>query len=528
MKLHDLLIHTARHYGARTALVHGDDRITYEALMARVLGLADYMREIGLPAGERVAILIENNLDYVAAYFAVSAADLVIVPLDTSQRPDKLREILEDCGASVLVVQARFARHLPKIVTENSPVKLVITDRPLDNLPLPVRTASLEDILSQDPVSNGDVDKSESADPGAFLAMLQEHAAAASKELAAIFYTSGSTGAPKGVMLSHRNLISNTVGTVDYLRLMAEDSVIQILPFYYIYGNSLLLTHAAIGGTVVIDNRFTYPDAVLDTMEREAVTGFSGVPSNFMILLDKTSFGRREFPALRYFTQAGGAMAPEVIRRLMEAFPTKEIYIMYGQTEASPRVTWLPPERLKEKLGSIGIPVPGVEVRIVDGRGEPAAPGVEGEIVVGGDGVMMGYWNQPAEQAEVLRGGRLYTGDLARVDEDGFFFIVGRRKEIIKAGGNRVSAKEVEEAILELPDVTEAAVFGVPDPVMGEAIKAVVVTKAGSAMDRDAIRLHCHARLAVHKVPQFIEFLAELPKYQSGKINKPALKAAHR
>ena len=524
MRLHELLTETANVYGDRPAVTHGDRSISYERLRAHSGRLAAFLREQELPSGGRVGVLVENTIEYVISFFAVLEAGLVMVPLDTSLQPDKLRFILEDSGAAALITQTRYARHLPAITAAPSLLKLVVTDKALFNLPLEVKTASLADILDDiddNPKSPG------SSEPGAdaaFFARLMERAAGAPHELAAIFYTSGSTGSPKGVMLSHRNLISNTVGTIEYLRLNADESVLVILPFYYIYGNSLLLTHVAVGGRVVIDNRFTYPEVVIDTMERERVTGFSGVPSNFMILLDNSTFARRELPHLRYFTQAGGAMAPEVIRRLTAVFPQKETYIMYGQTEASPRVTWLPPERLDEKLGSIGVAVPGVIVRVVDAVGNDVPPGVEGEIVVGGDSVMMGYWNQPDEQAEVLRDGWLYTGDLARIDDDGFLFIVGRKKEIIKSGGNRVSAKEVEETVLEISGVSEVAVYGVPDPILGEAIRAVVVLRADVRIDEKAIRDFCKGRLAVHKVPKTVQFMDSLPKYQSGKVNKQALR----
>ncbi len=523
MKLHDLLIETAGRYGHRPAVVHGDRRISYARLHDHVCRLATRLQALGLNPGDRVGLLAENSIEYAVGYFAVSMAGLVLVPLDTSFRPPQLRHIIADSGAKVLITQTRFARHMAAVTADPTPLQLVIFDNPTVGLTLPIPSEAMIEMLGLADDAPGDpcgVDPAARDDLALWWGKLPE----AERELAAIFYTSGSTGKPKGVMLSHRNLIANTVGTVEYLRLNCHESVIVILPFYYIYGNSLLLTHVAVGGRVVIDNRFTYPETVLDTMERERVTGFSGVPSNFMILLGNTTFAKRNLSDLRYFTQAGGAMAPEVIRRLVEAFPSKEIFIMYGQTEASPRVTWLPPEKLGAKLGSVGIPVPGVLVRVVDAEGREVGPDQEGEIIVGGDSVMMGYWQQKAEEEDVLHDGWLYTGDLARVDRDGFIFIVGRKKEIIKSGGNRVSAKEVEETILEVPQVAEVAVFGVPDPVLGEAIVAVVVPQVGALVEDRMVIDHCKARLAVHKVPKFVRFMAELPKYQSGKVIKQMLK----
>ncbi len=324
-------------------------------------------------------------------------------------------------------------------------------------------------------------------------------------------------------MLSHRNLVSNTVATVEYLGLKQTDSVLVILPFYYIYGNSLLLTHLMTGSRIVIDNRFAFPQVVLKTLSAERVTGLSGVPSNFMILLNNPGFVSAKLPALRYLTQAGGGMAPEIINRLRDAFADRDIYIMYGQTEASPRVTWLPPERLEEKLGSIGIEVPGVAVTIVGDDGQEAPVGGVGEMVVTGDNVMLGYWNHPDEEAEILREGRLFTGDLARRDEDGFFWVVSRRKEILKVGGNRVSAREVEERILELPQVLEVAVIGAADEVLGEAIRAVVALRDSQTLEAKIIRDHCRANLATHKTPKYVEFVAALPKLKTGKVDKQGL-----
>lgn len=512
MKVADLLAHAAARFPELAAAVHHDRSITFRDLYQASGRLAEHLRRLDLPAGSRIAILFENSIEYIIAYFAAFDSGLVTVPLDTSLAPESLNYILKDSGASVLIVQGKYRRNLDAILEGNKQLTALVSDKPLQPTNgTPV--ALLKDVLASELVL---------PDPGerAREPLTED----SPHELAAVFYTSGSTGKPKGVMLSHRNLVSNTMATVEYLRLQTGDSVMTILPFYYIYGNSLLLTHVACGGTVVIDNRFMYPEVVLDEMEKQRVTGFSGVPSTFMILLNNTSFTKRQFPRLRYFTQAGGGMAPEVVRRLMDAFPAKEVWIMYGQTEAAPRVTYCPPEKLLEKLGTIGIPVPGVEVKIVDDNGNELPPDQPGEIAVGGPNVMLGYWNQPDDTRDVLRNGWLITGDLARKDKDGYIFVVGRKREIIKASGHRVSAKEIEERILENQKVSEVAVFGVPDEVFGEAIKAAVVLKPGQTSDAREIQGWCQKKLAAFKVPKTVVFMEALPKYQSGKVNKLELK----
>jgi long-chain acyl-CoA synthetase len=521
MKLFDLLEISARQFPDNIAVVHGEVKVAYRELYLETCRLASYLTSLGYPKGSRVAVLFENSAEYVTSFFAVFKAGMVAVPIDTSLNPEKIRFILTDCQADILMFHSKYERLLPAIMGDTPPVKYIITDRALHHEPANVLLATFGEIKKN---YQPDIDLTlfDNPCPADYLPEfdLKKESADSPTELAAIFYTSGSTGSSKGVMLSQRNLVSNTIATVQYLKLTPRDKIMVILPFYYIYGNSLLLTHMLVGGTLVIDNRFLYPEVILDTMEKEEVTGFSGVPSNFMILMNNSTFISRKLESLRYFTQAGGAMAPEVVRKLMNAFPHKEIYIMYGQTEAAPRVSYLPPERLKEKLGSIGIPVPGVTIKIFDDDGREVAPGEDGEIAVCGDNVMLGYWNQPEEQKSVLRDGWLLTGDLGKMDSDGFFFVVGRKKEIIKAGGNRVSAKEVEECLLENSKIAEATVFGVKDDILVEAIKAVIVLKEGASCDIKEIKNFCRAKLADYKIPKYVEFAESLPKYQSGKVNK--------
>jgi acyl-CoA synthetase (AMP-forming)/AMP-acid ligase II len=515
MKVSDLLIRTAAAFEEKTAAIHLGRSITYGELYRSSAALAERLHRLELEPGSRAAILFENSIEYLIAYFAAFMADLVAVPLDTSLAPENLNYMLVDSGTGVFIVQGKYRRQLDRILSERVSLRLVVSDKPI---PLPDFLPPVEQM--------GDIIETAGRIPSlARAAASVSEAADAPHELAAVFYTSGSTGEPKGVMLSHRNLISNTMATVEYLGLNADDSVLVILPFYYIYGNSLLLTHVACGGHVVIDNRFMYPEVVLDSLEESKVTGFGGLPSTFMMALSKSTLAKRRLADLKYITQAGGAMAPEITRRLMEACPRQKLWIMYGQTEASPRVTYLPPERLTEKLGSIGIPVPGVQVKILDESGREVPAGQTGEIV-GGPNVMLGYWNQPEATAEVIRDGWLITGDLALRDADGYIYVVGRKREIIKAAGHRVSAKEIEERILENAAVAEAAVFGVPDDILGEAIHAVVVLKPGSETDEKQLQAWCQKGLAVFKVPRVIRFVDSLPKYQTGKVNKVQLREA--
>lgn len=522
MTLYDILRRGAALAPEQIAITHGDRQITYRDLMASTAGLIRSLKDRRMKSGARIGLLWENSIEYVTAFFAIAGAGYVVVPLDSSLKPDKVAYILNDCRARGLVIQGKMARNVDQIVPDNSTIELLVSDTDL----MPSR----DDItfLAIDGQPTDGNDKYDQLIEGIADAVPLDGLNHRTQpdypdDLAAIFYTSGSTGTSKGVMLSHRNLISNTVATVEYLELTGEDSIILILPFYYIYGNSLMLTHLLVGGRLVIDNRFAFPQVILKTMADQKVTGFSGVPSNFMFLLGKKGFDSENLPALRYLTQAGGALAPEVIRRVMTTFPDKKIFIMYGQTEASPRVTWLPPDRLTEKLGSIGIPVPGVTIELADEAGHACPVDTVGEITVSGDNVMLGYWNQPAEQAEVLAGGRLFTGDLARRDADGYFWVVSRKKEIIKVGGNRVSAREIEECLLEHDAVREAAVISVDDDILGEAIKAFVVADESAQAAASDLRDHCRINLAIYKVPKHIEFIDALPKHHSGKINKLAL-----
>lgn len=352
-----------------------------------------------------------------------------------------------------------------------------------------------------------------------------EAAVVRAEDLAALMFTSGSTGPPRGVMVSHANIMANTDSIVHYLGLTENDKIMTVLPFHYCFGTSLLHTHLYVGGSLVIDPRFMYPDTVLRRMQETKCTGFAGVPSHFQILLRRSSLRKSSFPHLRYVQQAGGHLAPHFIRALHEALPNTQIFVMYGQTEATARLSYVPPELLERKLGSIGKGIPGVQLRVLNKSGEEVPPGEVGEVVAEGENVARGYWRAPQESATCFRDGKLYTGDLATVDDDGFIYIVDRAKDFLKCGGTRVSCRQLEERILEFEGLVEAAVIGIPDEVLGEAVKVFVVPQGAGCTGLEESLLHyCKTCLPPRLVPREIVVLKGLPKNSGGKVLKQNLR----
>ena len=342
--------------------------------------------------------------------------------------------------------------------------------------------------------------------------------------LAEIIFTSGSTGEPKGVMITHRNIIANTDSIIEYLKLTGDDVIEIVLPFYYCYGLSLLHTHLKVGGSVVFNNNFMFLGAVINDMKKYKCTGFAGVPSHFQILLRKSkSFKSDRFPDLRYVTQAGGKLHKVFIKEFLDSQPDITFYVMYGQTEATARLTYMPPERLEEKLGSLGKAIPGVSLELVDEHGNPVLDsGVIGELVAKGDNIMKGYLGDEEGTAAALKGGWLHTGDLAYRDDDGFFFHTARRKEIIKVGGRRISPKEIEEVIVTIPGVVDCSISAIFDEILGEALKAEVVVADTNDpnMVEGPFKKLCGEKLAMEKVPQVFEFSSRMRIADTGKKTK--------
>ena len=498
MLVDDLLRGSAERHPNKVAIVHQKEQFTYSELDRLSDCLARWLVKEGVKKGDRAAIFIDNSVEYVLSFFGILKAGAVAVPVDTQVVPRELVFYLEDCSGCLVLTDGKrsaFVRESLKNVPGSPPVMVVD-----------------KSFLETDDNARGAMDSSA--------------VRCAPEDLASIIYTSGTTGKPKGVMLSHTNLIANANSIVEYLHLASDDRMMVVLPFSHSYGTSLLTTRMKVGGTLVIDNRFAYPNAILGTMDAEEITGFAGVPSHYAMLLRRSALRKYELPKLRYVTQAGGALAPSLIQEFTGILPHVKFYVMYGQTEASARLSYLDPDLLSMKLGSVGKAIPGVELDVLSKNGAKVASGEIGEIVARGENVMVGYWNSPEETASALRDGQLFTGDLARVDEDGFIYIVGRNKDMINSGGNRVSPLEVEEVVCQLAGVSECVAVGIPDELLGEAIKLLVVTDGLAAVTREYIEGFCKENLASFKVPKHIEIVTSLPKTASGKTKRAELRAA--
>lgn len=475
---------------------------SYGQLWRDAQAFAGWLKVAGFRPGERAAIVLANCPEAVAACYGTWLAGGIAVPLNAQARPRELTPWLRNCEPRVLVHE-----------TGNADLKALAEANAVPDLRVAVGegTVAAPACRWSEAIAGG---------AGFAAAPLQPDE---EREPALILYTSGTTGSPKGVTLSHLNLASNAASIIRYLELTATDSVVSVLPFYYSYGSSVLNTHLVAGGRVVIEPNMVFPHAVVETISRERASGFSGVPSTFALLLSRVDLGRHDLGSLRYLTQAGGPMPIATTRRLLAAVPQARLYVMYGQTEATARLSWLPPDMLERKMGSVGIPVPGVEIGIRTVDGEPAGADLVGEVWVHGDNVMLGYWRDEVQTAEVLRGGWLKTGDMGRVDADGYLFLEGRRTDMIKVGAHRIFPRDVEEAIAELPGIAEVAVVGIDDEMLGQVIKAFIACSSGSAVDMMTVQAHCRARLAPFKIPKHVEFVAALPKTSSGKIRRRAL-----
>jgi acyl-CoA synthetase (AMP-forming)/AMP-acid ligase II len=419
------------------------------------------------------------------AYLGILKSGNVVVPLSSETEQNNLDFIRDKCESKLTITTSQLTKKL------NFRDSIVLNENSMDEI----------------------IQSTSNLKPATF------EPETLSEQLAEIIFTSGSTGEPKGVMISHKNLIANTGSIVEYLGLTADDIILVVLPFYYCYGLSLLHTHLRAGGSIVLNNMFIMLGGVINDLKRFNCTGFAGVPTHFQILLRKSdSFKTSHFPSLKYVTQAGGKLHNAFISEFIETFPNISFNVMYGQTEATARLSWLPPEKLPEKLGSCGKAIPGVTLMLADEHGNPVKPGETGEILAFGDNIMQGYYKDPESTSHTLINGWLHTGDLATVDEDGYIFLTARKKEILKVGGRRISPKEIEEVIVSMPEVIDCTIEAVFDDILGETMRATVVVKeGGKSVTPETIKSWCALKLSVYKIPQIIELKDKITITATGK-----------
>lgn len=509
--LHDYLMQSAQRLPDKVALVCQKKRLTYRELDERSNALAHALVSRGIERGDRVIVFADNTVETVVAFWAVLKANAVVSVVNPTTKADKLAYLLNDCRARALLTEAPLVESVRQAAQRCPHLRTVVvadaTDEALvQRLPGAV---GLEQLVRNQPRHQ----------PPARLCI--------DIDLAAIVYTSGSTGDPKGVMLTHRNMLTAATSVSTYLEQAEHDVVINTLPMSFDYGLYQMIMAFRLGARLVLERSFTYPAQVLKTMVEEKVTVFPGVPTMFAILAEMRPQGY-DLSGVRVVTNTAAALELKHIEMLKQVFPQARIYSMYGLTECK-RCTFLPPEDLDRKPGSVGRAIPNTELWIVDDQGQRLGPGQVGQLVIRGATVMRGYWEKPEHTAKKLRPGPLpgemvlYTGDYCKLDEDGYLYFVSRMDDVIKSRGEKVAPREVERVLVSIDGVKEAAVIGVPDPILGQAIKAFVVPEAGADLTEKRLQAECMQRLENFMVPKFITIVNELPKTSTGKIKKTDL-----
>jgi long-chain acyl-CoA synthetase len=473
---------------------------TYAQLRRAVGCMQGKLRASGVEPGSRVALLVRNSPQYVASYYGVIAAGCVAVALNVQERANVLSRQIEHAGCSAVIADPQHPEWGALSEAIAASVPLLVT---LGLQPGPAGCDAFCAALTAETGAEAELN------------LPERHV----DEPAMMIYTSGTTSRPKGVLLSNGNLLANARAIAAYLQITRSDKVLCGLPFHFSYGSSVLNSNLISGAQLLLEDNFAFPQQTLKKMQEERVTGFPGVPSTFALLLGRCQLSDFDLSKLRYLTQAGGSMPRAQIEKLRQQLPHTQVFIMYGQTEATARLSYLAPEHLEAKLGSVGMPLPGVEIE-VRSDGKVVAQGEVGEICARGPNIMLGYWKEPELTAQVLRDGWLHTGDLGHLDSEGFLYIDGRAVEMIKVGAFRVSPQEVEEVLASFPGVQEVAVTGIADEVLGQSIKAVIVLREGAPADLRGIKAHCRQHLASYKVPKVVEFAAALPRTSSGKVQR--------
>jgi long-chain acyl-CoA synthetase len=509
MLLHHLLERAAARAPHQEALVFEGQRLSYADINLQADRLAAALQQRGVQAGDRVATLLDNSPQAVVSLWAALKCGAVFMPINPLTKRDKLAYLLNDARASVLIAHAALMPEVSAALAQNTSVHTAWVVGRIDEEQMPDGRCVALPNLQLEGCTFQSVERID-------------------QDLAAIIYTSGSTGEPKGVMLSHLNMRSATRSVSGYLQLQSSDRIACALPLSFDYGLYQVLMAARVGAAVVLERSFAFPVKVMEEMARERVTVFPGVPTLFALLMNLKSVAASHLPHLRLITNTAAALSEHHIQQLRAMYPQALLYSMYGLTECK-RVTYLPPDQLDIRPTSVGRGMPNEEVWLIDETGRRLPSGSTGELVIRGSHVMRGYWDKPTATAERLHTDPvtghtvLHSGDIFRTDPEGYLYFVARKDDIIKSRGEKVSPREVENVLCGLDGVLEVAVVGVPDALLGEAVKAFITLRDGVVLtDRDVIR-HCLSRLESFMVPKTVIFVDELPKTDTGKIKKTGL-----
>jgi amino acid adenylation domain-containing protein len=510
--LHDYLEMSATRLPEKIALVCQNQRLTYAEIETRANRFAHGLIRLGIQRGDRVIVFGDNTPETVVAFWGILKASAVVSIVSPLTKADKLAHVLCDCGATALVSEAHLARTFTEAAPQSPDLRAVIVSGSLAK----VDTGAIPGFVSWDACAGQDGP----AGPPARRCV--------DIDLASIIYTSGSTGEPKGIMLTHRNMLTAATSITTYLGNVEDDIILNGLPLSFDYGLYQMIMAFRMGAQLVLERSFAYPAQILNTIVRERVTGFPGVPTVFAMMAELKNLGDYDFSSVRYVTNTAAALSVKHIDFIRQTFSSARVFSMYGLTECK-RCTYLPPEDIDRKPLSVGIAIPNTELWLVDEHDRRLGPNQVGQLVIRGATVMRGYWGKPDATARRLRPGPLpgemvlYTGDFCRLDEDGYLYFVGRMDEVIKSRGEKVPPEEVERAIMKIPGVREAGVIGVPDDVLGQAIKAFVILETGAQLTEQAIKIACQSRLEGYMVPKHVVFVTSLPRTTTGKIARSEL-----
>jgi long-chain acyl-CoA synthetase len=510
MRLEDALRKSARLLPDKVALVAKERRTTFGELDAQTNQFAHALNRAGHHRGDRTVIFLDSCIEAAVAMFGANKAGGIYSLVNAMTKPAKLAFIAQDLGPRFVVTQKRLLPVVQEIMKLGSTIERVfVIDPPAAGFDGDGKVVAFADALAAEstaglPVGGIDID------------------------LAYVMYTSGSTGFPKGVMMTHQSSHSGASSIIEYIENTPDDIILSVIPLSFDYGMYQVIMTMIFGGTLVLETSFAFPNAVVQKMIKEKVTGFPLVPTTASLLLQIKSLVPGAIPTLRYLTNTAAPLPPAHIERLLELFPGVKIFSNYGLTE-NVRGTYLPPDQIRIRPTSVGKAMPNSEAQIVDDHGKPVPPGAVGELVFRAAHILRGYWNNEVATHAALKHGKypwektLHTGDLFRADEEGYLYFLGRKDDIFKSRGEKVSPKEIENVLYELEGIREAAVIGVPDPVQGLSIRAVVAFREGVVLTEKDIKAHCAKRLEEFMIPSSIEVRDELPKTESGKIKRREL-----